>query len=37
MDCWRSFWIGLGVGVSSVPRVLAVVMLVGVVCWRRGT
>lgn len=35
MDCWSSFWIRVGVGVSSVPLVLALVMLVGVVCWRR--
>ncbi len=35
MDCWASFWIGFSVGVSSVPLVLALVILVGVTVWRR--
>lgn len=35
MDAWVSFWIGFSVGVSSVPLVLALAILVGVTVWRR--
>lgn len=35
MDCWSSFWIGFSVGLTSVPLVLALVILVGVMIWKR--
>lgn len=35
MDCWSSFWIGFATGLTSVPLVLALVILVGVMCWRK--
>ncbi len=35
MDCWGSFWIGVGVGVSSVPVLLALCLAVGALIMRR--
>lgn len=36
MDCWGSFWTGMGVGVSGTVAIGLLVMLMGVAAWRRA-
>ncbi len=35
MGCWSSFWIGFAAGLSSVPLVLALCLIVGAFIIRR--